>query len=142
MSFRPPQPPIMQRECECCHAIFAIFQGQEYKTLCINCYKVKVKKCAKCKVNNLRVGAPDWQNMCVACFKENREGKYGTCPLCPPERSTHLRRPIGQTMCNACAQQILEEQARTSNPVAQPQLVVPDAEAVVHPPSTPRDIGL
>lgn len=102
---------------QACQNVFADF-GDQYKTLCMECYKIRVRKCQSCSVNNLRVDAPAWVKVCTSCFIENKQKKgYGTCPMCPPERMHHHRRPMNQPYCNDCAQKVVDSQrAQGSSP--------------------------
>ncbi len=90
------------RPCGKCRKEF-VWDGNEYKKLCPTCYGCVVKKCASCKINNLPVDAKTWQVTCTDCWLKEKAKKYGTCPTCPPEKSTHLRRRLDRPSCEECA---------------------------------------
>lgn len=107
------------RKCQTpqCPNRFANFMDNDYKTLCVDCYRKLARKCNVCKVNNLRIGAPAWQVACTSCFvNKKREGGWLPCPTCPPEYMNHLRRRPNEPMCGACADDRIKQFARLATP--------------------------
>lgn len=78
------------------------WDGSEYKTVCMDCYKLLVRKCVQCKVSNLPIGAPKWQTTCLDCYLEKKRARYDTCPTCPPAYAKYLRRPVNEPCCKEC----------------------------------------
>ena len=78
------------------------WDGNDYKTHCVNCYLKLAKKCTKCGVNNIKIGAPVYQKVCTACFVAVKALSYKTCPTCPPSRANHLRCPLDKDQCKEC----------------------------------------
>lgn len=96
-----------QRVCTNCRLKFE-WDGSEFKTLCLPCYGANARKCLKCKINNLKIGAPSWQVLCTDCYIAKKGTTFGTCPTCPPERATHLRRPLNAATCPECNVRLLK----------------------------------
>jgi hypothetical protein len=90
------------RDCQRCRKAFP-WDGNDYKVYCTDCYQKIVRKCQKCKTANLPITSPLWKTTCTSCYLAGKEATHGTCPTCPPERATHLRRPLKKATCSECA---------------------------------------
>jgi hypothetical protein len=102
---------IPSRDCTHCGKKFPWY-GQENVTLCTDCFKLQARKCEKCHLASLPVGAPAWRKVCGGCYKDYKQSKgYLPCPRCPPERATHLRRAPNEPCCRMCAQALIDSQA-------------------------------
>jgi hypothetical protein len=98
--------PMKKRACNRCRKMFD-WDGNDYKKACPECYKKNVRKCAACKVNNLRLDAKPFETVCVACFTAKKSQTHGTCPTCPPARANHLRRPLEKDRCVECESRLV-----------------------------------
>jgi len=101
-----------QKACGKCTRLFPCEASEwKWKSLCEDCYGATEKrKCKKCD-SNLPLTVQRWVKVCTSCWKETREKTHTTCPLCPTEKSTHLRRKKGEPCCKDCAKAIAFEHA-------------------------------
>lgn len=87
-------------ECSECSKMFDN-EGQPWKTHCLDCYKIKARKCECCD-RFLKMDAPKYAKTCTTCWLKKRGEKYATCDFCPPEKASHLRRKIEDPACKEC----------------------------------------
>lgn len=92
---------IIDKVCMGCNSMFQAGVEQEWKTHCGDCYKSKVRKCGSCD-RNMRIDAPDWKKDCGKCWLEKRKQTYATCPTCPEDKRTLLRRKTTERACDDC----------------------------------------
>jgi hypothetical protein len=105
---------LSTKPCKDCGNPFPIEDDMDWKTFCESCYDKRTenpRRCKKCP-KNVSPGAPTWTKLCVECFKLKRVKTHTTCELCPPERSTHLRKKIGEVACKTCLAEIAKSHAQ------------------------------
>jgi len=95
-----PPLPQLYRECKRCFQSFE-WDGEEFKTLCPDCYTAIARPCATCD-RNIRIDAPSYAKTCARCWIARREHTHTTCPTCPPEKANHLRKPYDMPACKDC----------------------------------------
>lgn len=78
------------------------WDGNEYKTHCVDCYLKLARTCVACKRNKLKLNAPFFQKVCTTCFVLAKQQSYKVCPTCPPHRASHLRCPLNKEQCKEC----------------------------------------
>lgn len=101
--------PAATNECVDCHKRFGVEPNElKWKFVCDNCFGThEFKKCSVCD-RNLGVTSKKWQRECTSCWLAKRAQTHATCPLCPPQKATLLRRKIGETACKDCLKAIGE----------------------------------
>ena len=91
----------IRRKCTLCGKMFD-WDGSEYKTSCLDCFKSKSRKCASCPAL-IPPSAGSWQTNCVTCYVSSKRARgFKTCPTCPPARASHLRCPADKSQCKEC----------------------------------------
>jgi len=88
--------------CVGCNVVFDN-KGLAYKKVCDACYRNKSRACAKCHVRVITAATPSFYAVCTQCYVDDlRQRGYTSCPTCPPEKATHLRRAPGKAVCPEC----------------------------------------
>ena len=93
-------PGYQTRKCVRCKNRFE-WDGSPYKKHCLDCYKAVVRSCNECG-GGIRLDAQKWVKICTTCWQEKRAKTHTTCPTCPEEKSSHLRRRWSQPACDDC----------------------------------------
>src|SRR6266566_908390 len=75
---------VLTRSCTQCKQEFP-WDGLEFKTCCVPCFKGKAKKCELCK-SFISLRAPKYAKKCMDCFLKERSKTHGVCPLCTGDR--------------------------------------------------------
>jgi len=90
------------KPCKGCQKLFDN-KGDQWKTHCFDCYMTQRRQCTTCD-GFLRLDAKPFAKTCGKCYVKKMQKTHGTCPFCPKERATHLRRPLMDPACPECIQ--------------------------------------